>query len=165
MMLRRRQARMWRSRFHFWAPGGRGPETEDTRDGRQTGRQTGRPADRSSWGDSSSQWALLPVSQPISLTRPEPRIEPPACNCAEGQGGPENGLISRGGRGRGRADDEGEGKGKDAAELSMTERKREMLKDIGNTREREGERAPVTSWETADCRCTQQPEGSRHSNG
>lgn len=57
----------------------------DPRDGRQAGRRLGRQADRGSWGNYSSQWVSLPVSQHTSLNRTGLQTEPLACNCMEGQ--------------------------------------------------------------------------------
>lgn len=65
----------------------------DPRDGRQAGRQAGRQVDRGSWGNYSSQWVSLPVSQHTSLDRTGLQTEPVECNCMEGQGRPVYTLI------------------------------------------------------------------------
>lgn len=65
----------------------------DPRDGIQAGGRAGRQADSESWGNSSSQWVSLPVSQHISLNRPGLQIDPLACNCLEGRGRPADDLM------------------------------------------------------------------------
>lgn len=66
---------------------------QDPRDGRRAGRRAGRQADRASWGNYSSQWVSLPVSQHTSFNRTGLQTEPLACNCMEGQGRPVYSLI------------------------------------------------------------------------